>query len=99
MQSVLKTLLLVVLVISAFGGGAPVAAQQAREEGGAKNDLLAEWEVLFLAIEEKKTEIDRSVYRRIRKNSDSMIIAGRVTGLSGEVCVIRLAHVRVTENE
>ncbi len=98
MQSVLKTLLLVVLVISAFGGGAPVAAQQAREEGGAKNDLLAEWEVLFLAIEEKKTEIDRSVYRRIRKNSDSMIIAGRVTGHSGGECSMYFAHVRVIEN-
>jgi hypothetical protein len=34
----------------------------------------------------------------IRKTSDSMIIAGRESGLSGEVCAIRLAHVRVTEN-
>jgi len=32
------------------------------------------------------------------RSIESMIIAGRVTGLSGEVCAIRLAHVRVTEN-
>jgi small conductance mechanosensitive channel len=70
MKSVLKSLLLVVLVISAFGGGAPAAAQQARDEGGAKNDIEAEWQALFQAIEEKKAEIER--------------IEGDITAASGD---------------